>query len=1106
MLRPLLRWFAGALQLFVAMAAFAGPGDPDHTFGNSGLVVTPFAGGLDTTRGIVVQPDGKIVVAGSSGSDFALTRYNSDGALDAAFGSGGRIHTGLFLGDDSAAEGVLLQPDGRIVVVGSATYRGQPTAVALVRYNPDGTLHENFQSLGIARDRFTDDDVFGRAVALQSDGKLVVAGKLTEAATGASRFLVVRYHVNGAFDQTFGGGFAHVTTDFPGSTDEGAYAIAIQPDGKIVVAGEAGDGFAMARYNPDGSLDSLFDGDGMLTTAFDGTTAAARGLAIEVDGKIVAVGQTAGSGAADTNFALARYNVDGSPDLTFEGDGKVITDLGLLDGANAVVIQPDGRIVAAGAARSATSGFFAVARYLITGTLDESFGTGGKMLTDFSGSRSGLGAAAVALQADGKIVAAGDANISGQRDFGVVRYNTDGMLDATFDGDGKVSTDFPLNDDAATAMAVQPDGKIIAVGGSQLRTLVADAQDPNFQLARYHADGSLDSSFGEGGIVSTDFGSHGQEYAYGVALQPDGRIVVVGQAGPAFSGISDAYTQFAVARYNPDGTLDTTLDGDGLVTTDVGPSAFARARAVAIQPDGGIVVAGTNGQFTLVRYHGNGSPDTSGFGSGGKVTTSFGGSFSSAADVVIQEDGRIVAGGVADTPEGTDFALARYDSIGNPDSSFDDDGRLTTDFGGQSDVMNGLVLQSDDKLVAGGGTTDSEGVGNFALARYELSTGKLDETFGSAGKVTTDLEGPGAINGVALGNDGRIVAAGVIDPRRRFAGMRPMSIFAVARYERDGSLDRTFGSDGIATVETFHNFVGLENHANAVVVQADGNIIAGGFTDTTSSRDFALVRLLYDPPARLLNISTRLRVGTTDDETLIGGFIITGTQPKKVVVRALGPSLGGGGVEEMLEDPTLEVFDSSGTMVANNDDWTHQPPSDQPEGELTPHRGEESALVRTLDPGSYTAIVRGKFGDTGVALVEVYDVGVGADSQLANISSRGFVETGENVLIGGLIVGDAARSARIVVRAIGPSLQATGLAQTLADPVVELVDENGATIRSNDNWKDSQRAELEGTGLQPGNDLEAAVVATLAPANYTAIVRGKNDGTGVGVVEVYNVP
>ena len=1101
MLRPLVRWLIGSLQLFVAITVLAGPGDPDPTFGQNGRVVTSFPGGLDTATGVAIQADGKIIVAGSSGSDFAAVRYNMDGTVDSTFGDAGRAQSGSQHGDDSAASSVLIEPDGKIVLAGTASFRGEPTAIAMVRYNANGT-----EGSPIAGVRFTDDNVFARAVARQSDGKLVVAGMSTDPATGASRFLVVRYQASGAFDTSFGGGFAHVTTDFPGSTNEGAHAIAIQSDGKIVVAGEAGGAFAIARYNADGSPDLLFDGDGMLTTAFDATTAAARGVAIEVDGKIVAVGQAAGSGPADTNFALARYNVDGSPDLTFEGDGKVITDLGLLDGANAVVIQPDGRIVAAGVARSAASGFFAVARYLITGTLDESFGTGGKMLTDFSGSRSGLGATAVALQADGRIVAAGDANSSGQRDFGVVRYNTDGMLDTTFDGDGKASTDFPLNDDAATAMAVQPDGKIIAVGGSQLRALVADAQDPNFQLARYNADGTLDSSFGNGGIVSTDFGSHGQEYAYDVALQPDGRIVVVGQAGPAFSGISDAYTQFAVARYNPDGTLDTTFDGDGLVTTDVGPSPFARARAVAIQPDGGMVVAGTNGQFTLVRYHSNGGVDTSGFGSGGKVTTSFGGSFSSAADVVIQADGGIVAGGVADTPEGTDFALARYDSSGNPDSSFDDDGRLTTDFEGQSDGINDLALQSDGKLVAGGATAGSDGLGRPALARYDLTTATLDSTFGTGGKTTTEFAGSASINGLAVGIDGKIVAAGVHVLAHEDPRMRPSSLFIVTRYEGDGALDESFGISGIAAVESFANFSRLENHANAVVVQADGNIIAGGFTDTGSSRDFALLRLLYDPPARLLNISTRLRVGTTDDETLIGGFIVTGTQPKKVVLRAIGPSLASRGVQGTLSDPTLELFDSAGNSIAKNDDWMDEPSQDWPDPQFTPEDFQESALVRTLEPGSYTAIVRGKFGDTGVALVEVYDIGLAADSQLANISSRGLVETGENVLIGGLILGEATRTARIVVRAIGPSLQATGLSQTLADPVVDLVDENGATVGSNDNWKDSQRTELEATGLQPTNDLEAAVVATLVPANYTAVVRGKNDATGVGVVEVYNVP
>ena len=260
-------------------------------------------------------------------------------------------------------------------------------------------------------------------------------------------------------------------------------------------------------------------------------------------------------------------------------------------------------------------------------------------------------------------------------------------------------------------------------------------------------------------------------------------------------------------------------------------------------------------------------------------------------------------------------------------------------------------------------------------------------------------------------------------------------------------------------------------------------------------------------PSQLLNISTRARV-QTGDNVLIGGFIVTGAEPKQVLLRAMGPSMqvNGTPVAGRMSDPTLELRDVSGALIASNDNWIDS--QDKAAIEATgipPNDDRESAIVRTLAPGAYTAILSGKDGNTGIALVEVYDRGLSANSVLANISSRGFVEAADNVMIGGFITGNQPGNTKVLVRAIGPSIK-NQVPNALDDPTLELFDANGAPIGSNDNWRESSdRAEIESTGIPPGNDSEAAVVRTVTPGNYTAIVRGKNDTSGVGLVEIYNI-
>jgi serralysin len=378
--------------------------------------------------------------------------------------------------------------------------------------------------------------------------------------------------------------------------------VAIQADGKIVVAGDADfERFALSRYKPDGRLDSTFGGDGKVRTSFPGgSTAAAFAVAIQADGKIVAAGWSfTGPGVGKGVFTLVRYNRDGMLDSSFGADGRVRTNF--LDGderVHGVVIQADGKIVAAGWAedRSGDDVRFALARYNADGTLDATFDADGRVLTSFAPHYDEARASALTIQADGKLVVAGEVSASDNPGrFALARYNADGTLDATFSGNGKVTTNFHVRcsfecgSDGALDVAIQTDGKIVAVGF---------ANSDRFALVRYRTNGRRDRTFSGDGRATTNF-SGAAEIALGAAIQASGKIVVAGSA-------SRHGGTFALARYNLNGRLDQTFSGDGRVTTnftrgDDGASDVATRgkRIVAVGWAGGL-----GGRFAVARYRG----------------------------------------------------------------------------------------------------------------------------------------------------------------------------------------------------------------------------------------------------------------------------------------------------------------------------------------------------------------------------------------------------------------------------------------------------------------------------------------------------------------------
>lgn len=381
--------------------------------------------------------------------------WAAPGDLDPSFGSGGRVLTN-FTSDFDLAAAVAIQPDGKIVAAGSIEFENR---FALARYEPDGTLDTSFDGDGKVITSFTSDHDSAQDVAIQEDGKIVAAGT-----AGGAGFALARYEDDGALDLSFGESGKVVTKLTGGFVI--ALAVAIQPDGKIVAAGRgagAGGRFALARYEPDGTLDASFGEGGKVLTNFTKGPDLALAMAIQADGKIVAAGRAAGAGR---RFALARYDANGALDPSFGRNGRVFTNLTPGDdAARDVAIQPDGRIVAAGHA-SGKASRFALTRYMPNGALDPTFGGNGKVFTDLTpGTDIAFG---IAIQSDQRILAAGHAGGSraAPRDhtFAFARYRPNGALDRTFSGNGKRRVNFTPGDDWAMDLAIQPDGRIVAAG------------------------------------------------------------------------------------------------------------------------------------------------------------------------------------------------------------------------------------------------------------------------------------------------------------------------------------------------------------------------------------------------------------------------------------------------------------------------------------------------------------------------------------------------------------------------------------------------------------------------------------------------------------------
>jgi uncharacterized delta-60 repeat protein len=686
--------FTGVDNGDCAIAEYNANGTLNQSFGSGGEVVTNFGQNalvLPSEVSATIQTNGQIVLAGTVqvsnpgfGFDLGLARYNENGSLDPKFGTGGLVTTQFGSSDVFQIAGVGIEPGTSAIVVAGTTEDGFTQSITLARFNAkDGSLDKSFGTGGVViTPPAPEATTAATGMVIQPhDGDIVVSGTTIGVDGNQNDFqdlIVARYNAtDGSLDKSFGTNGEVLTAFGPNSTTSGA-GVTLQADGKIVAtasvslaAGIPDGNIGVARFNINGRLDSHFgnNGESQINVPIPAEMLTA-GEAIQSDGKIVVAGTAVVGGANEfAETVLTRFNTDGSLDRSFGTNGTVISDF--KSGASAVglTIESNGKILVVANTASLIDGVFepeiGLEQFNTNGTPDKSFGSAGEAFVNV-GAGFSISGAGVAIEPNGKIVVAGtesgfDSNFNFVQDFILASLNKNGSVDTSFGTNGQVVTSFGTGTPATAAgIAIQSDGKIVVAGTANDPT----SFENEFALARYKTNGSLDSSFGTGGEVLTNFGPTTPASLKSVAIQSDGKIVVAGSITDQTTFTDD----FALARYNTNGKLDTSFGTGGKVITSFGPSTSSDAASVAIQPDGEIVVAGTVQVFTggiaddfgLVRYNPNGTLDHS-FGTGGEVLTNFGANeFATAADVVIGADGEIFVAGTLAGNNFSDFVVASF--------------------------------------------------------------------------------------------------------------------------------------------------------------------------------------------------------------------------------------------------------------------------------------------------------------------------------------------------------------------------------------------------------------------------------------------------------------
>ena len=1084
---------------------------------------------------IWIQLNGRILIAGgftnvSSTLRNRVARLNSDGSLDAFDpNANGRVST------------VMEQPNGQILLAGQFT-----------TLQPNGfTNTTTTTATSTATDKNSTTTVNNADGSTTTTTVTVASGTTTttivtsKGQTPVTRNYLARVTGDGDVDNTF--------NPNPGSV---VNAVVVQPDGKIVFGGlfttvaptvtttttttpNAGNS-TTTKTNADGStttttisttsgttttsvttsstrnyLARVNAADGSLDTTYDpNPNAVVNSLALQPDGKVLIGGQFTLMGTTPRNN-IARINTDGGTDAAFDPNANAQV--------TAIAVQPDGRILISGAfttvqpAGTAALTRNGLARLTAAGALDSTFdpNPNGSVFA-FGGRSDGsvlLTGTFTALQPGGVMYVGGAfGNLGGIAVRGLVALNSDGSAYSGF---------APNPNGSVNALLIQPDGKLV-VGGQF--TNIAGATRNN--LARFNADGTLDTAFAPAGLGSVA----------SLALQPDGKIVVAGS--PAGGGATSAL----LARFNADGTRDAAF---------VSAAPLSASSSIALQPDGRVLVVTT--QPSIQRVNADGSADNT-FGS-----ATFNGSI---ASFVLQADGRVLVGGTFTTVAGTSVSrLVRLNANGTVDPTFapapdaavtalalQSDGRLI--FGGAFKNVGDLPRSTLARVAAAGAAAQSLTFGaggtgaqrniawvrdgtapELASASFEISSDARNWTTLAAsgrrpaggrgwetGLVTVPVDAPFYIRtrGLVASRTG---TSGVVEFRQQF-NLSPSAGFA-------GTASAGVTASAIVDAKTGQPlFVQTSSAGNGDFVAA-GNLGQTGTPDAVGSVTSPGTVIATGGDARLANLSVRARVTTATP--LIAGFAISGTTPRTVLLRGVGPSLGVFGVSGPLPTPRLRLFDASGKLLLENNGWAATPASVADVGAaiirtgafpFAANSGADAAAVVTLAPGSYSVQVLDPTGTGGVALAEIYDADTTTTSRLTNISTRSSVTAADGAFISGFVIAGTA-SKNLLVRGLGPALTQFNVTGTLADPVVSLFDAQGRLITANDNWSNATpdgflsantaaltalSAQVSAFPLNVGS-ADAALSITVGPGAYTVQVNGAAAGaTGAAMIEIYELP
>ena len=1054
----------------------------------------PFFGTPFPAQRTLLLPDGKYLLFYKTNSltdqrTGAITRFLATDALDPSFS---------FTHDYSSVSAAAPGANGKLYVAANKNLYGVPQPDEILRLNSDGSIDSTFHA-AVAQSVDSAGSILSGSVlkiVVQPDGKILLGGSFSSVA-GVFRPGIARLLSNGDLDSSFS------QLDILGGN---IWTMALQTNGRILIGGD----FQLigptqfpgvARLNANGSLDSTFQ-----PTGFTLASSPIRAVAIQSDGKILIGGRLsvddigAPPGSPPHRRPLFRVGADGSPDTNF----PQVPVAGEIANTRDLVVQADGKIVAA------ISG--SVYRFNIDGSLDNSFHNAAVQDTSFD--PAGFPGVTITLNplASGGFLVGGaftdvdPAGATGTSHFGVVRLNANGTVDSSFTtshktGSAKSPSSFLRLADGSTLIGFDtaPVPVDPALAFNIGRLLPTGSLDLNFTLAPFSnnflgggflasgctptSDGSLlvfgektDQSFHVGkfstqGLAQSGFADEPSLPVFEtVTSLPDGKVLLGAGNNPQATVVA------TLTRLQSNGQLDGTFqvpesirskqvvrDFDGQIR-----SLYVGSRVLAVQPDGKILFEyyDLERNFHLVRLNSDGSLDNS-----------FRGTYSPGVDP--SQTFPVI------------FDPVMHQTLQPPDAAY------SAGF-----AWLDAHVQFDGRIVLAGQFTEflDRTTNNFVPARglvRLMPDGTIDHTFaiGGGAQWTATTETPAffpKVENVVRQGDGRLLITGTFDA---FNGV---SAPGIASLNPNGSVDTSFVPP--ATRDKYGS------GPAALQRQGDGTfLLSGPYSLPGEATAPTLIHILDAP--RVANISTRVAVGD-GDKVLIGGFIITGNTPKKVLVRAIASSLNVNGtpVPGRLLDPVLELH-GTGVLVTN-DDWRSTQEEEIIDSTVPPADDRESALIATLNPGTYTAVMHGKNSATGIGLVEIYDLGnpnavTGKQASIGNISTRGFVQTGDNVMIGGFFITGA--QTNVIVRAIGPELTGRGVPGALQDTILELHDANGL-VASNDDWRSTQEAEVIASTVPPNDNRESAIVASLNPGGYTAIVRGKAGTTGVALVEVYALP